>query len=82
MGSLDFILGEKSHANGPGGKVPVLYNGAAGGGKTHLLDPWGTPYQIVVKKAGDAQAKKDTLGNNMNAFMFMPNRNRPVASER
>ena len=77
---LDFILGEMDHAGGPNGKVPVLYNGAVVGGA--LLDPWGKPYEIQIKKRGSAQAKKDDLGNGLKTFVFLPNRNRPLANER
>ena len=75
-GDLDFILGMKSNASGPNGKVPVLYNGAVTRGK--IIDPWGTPYKIQVKDMGAALGTTDTLGNNMQTFMFMPNRNRVV----
>ena len=40
--SLDFLLGKKAD-------VPILYNAAiSGGGK--ILDPWGHPYRVTVKK--------------------------------
>lgn len=44
-GNLGFILGKVSSR---GSTVPVLYNAAITGGK--ILDPWGRPYRITVKK--------------------------------
>ena len=75
-GDLDFILGMKSHPNGPNGKVPVLYNGAVV--KGNIVDPWGRAYKIQVKDMGSALKSTDKLGNNMRTFMFMPNQNRVV----
>lgn len=44
-GKLGFILGKEKSRNSD---VPVLYNAAITAGK--ILDPWGNPYRITVKK--------------------------------
>lgn len=75
-GELDFILGMKSNSRGPDGKVPVLYNGAVVKGM--IRDPWGKPYRIQVKSIGSVLQTSDQLGNNLKAFMFVPNRNHAI----
>ena len=45
-GTLDFILGQGQKEGG--GTVPVLYNAQIKGGM--ILDPWGQPYEFMIKK--------------------------------
>jgi len=51
-GSLGFLLGNEAGTAAEGGqatKIPVLLMAQLkGGGK--MLDPWGTPYKITIKK--------------------------------
>ena len=56
--SLAIILGGAKTASGE--PSPVLYNAQITGGR--ILDPWGTPYEFIIKKVnppgqtGDGQA--------------------------
>ncbi|MDY5596194.1 MAG: type II secretion system protein [Kiritimatiellia bacterium] len=75
--ALQFILGGVQNRQG---KVPVLYNAAITGGS--LRDPWGNPYQYMVKQAGDAsQDSADTVGRSLSTYMFLPNLWRLKAGE-
>lgn len=66
VSSLGFILG---NANGRNGQVPVLYNAAADP-SGRILDPWGTPYKVTVRKVEDVTvAGADT----MKLKPFVPN---------
>lgn len=47
--SMSMILGGETSESGE--QVPVLYNAQIRNGQ--ILDPWGTPYQYMIKKAGD-----------------------------
>ena len=64
-GSLGFILGKVKSRNAD---VPVLYNAALTRGR--ILDPWGNPYRITVKKG-------ETINppgvNGVKIRMFYPN---------
>ena len=75
--ALQFILGGVQNRQG---KVPVLYNAAITRGS--LRDPWGKPYQYMVKQAGDAsQDSADTVGRSLSTYMFLPNLWRLKAGE-
>ncbi|MBO7684148.1 MAG: prepilin-type N-terminal cleavage/methylation domain-containing protein [Kiritimatiellae bacterium] len=52
-GAMSMILGGDS-AEG-GGEVPVLYNAHIVGGA--IRDPWGTPYQYMIRPAGEINPK-------------------------
>lgn len=69
-GKLGFILGKVKSRNSD---VPVLYNAALTGGK--ILDPWGHPYRITVKK-GDSINPPGV--NGVKIRMFYPNWHRVV----
>ena len=76
--SLDFILGGVQNKQG---NVPVLYNAAIVGGA--VRDPWGTPFQCMVKDSGDAaETSADGVGGGLSTFMYLPNLNRLKADER
>ena len=47
--SMSMILGGETSESGE--QVPVLYNAQIRNGQ--ILDPWGTPYQYMIKKAGN-----------------------------
>ena len=47
--SMSMILGGETSDSGE--QVPVLYNAQIRNGQ--ILDPWGTPYQYMIKSAGD-----------------------------
>ena len=58
--ALSMILGKEQTEGG--GQVPVLYNAQIRGGA--VVDPWGTPYQFMIKKLtendnGDGAARLD-----------------------
>ena len=77
-GNLAFILGGVQNKQG---NVPVLYNAAIVGGA--VRDPWGTPYQCIVKDSGDAaETSADRVGGGLTTFMYLPNLNRLKADER
>lgn len=71
---LDFILGRVSER---GQEVPVLFNAAVRGGK--ILDPWGHPYRITIKK-GDRIRPYGVP--NLNIGLFYPNWHRLGGGER
>ncbi|MBO7722130.1 MAG: prepilin-type N-terminal cleavage/methylation domain-containing protein [Kiritimatiellae bacterium] len=72
--NLGFILGKVKTRNSD---VPVLYNASITGGK--ILDPWGNPYRVTVRKGetitppGVGSAK---------IRMFYPNWHRLTGGER
>ena len=47
--SMKMILGGETSESGE--QVPVLYNAQIRNGQ--ILDPWGTPYQYMIKQAGN-----------------------------
>ena len=47
--SMSMILGGETSDSGE--QVPVLYNAQIRNGQ--ILDPWGTPYQYMIKQAGN-----------------------------
>ena len=47
--SMSMILGGETSDSGE--QVPVLYNAQIRNGQ--ILDPWGTPYQYMIKPAGN-----------------------------
>ena len=47
--SMSMILGGETSDSGE--QVPVLYNAQIRNGQ--ILDPWGTPYQYMIKSAGN-----------------------------
>lgn len=53
QGSLSMILGGENSDSGE--NVPVLYNAHIVGNK--VRDPWGKPYEFVIRKAGDIDGK-------------------------
>lgn len=63
--NLKYILGKTTSRNS---QVPVLYNAALKGGK--ILDPWGNPYRITVKKG---QKINPPSVNGVKIRMFYPN---------
>ena len=64
--NLKYVLGKVTQRNAP---VPVLYNASvAVGGQ--LLDPWGNPYRITVKKG---MTVKPSGVPNMELGIFYPN---------
>ena len=74
-GSIGFLLGSAS-----GDKVPALLMASLqAGGK--MLDPWGTPYKISVKK-GKAQINLRVAGKQMSMQYSLPNFYRVADGER
>ena len=63
--SLGFILGKVKARNSD---VPVLYNAAVTRGQ--ILDPWGNPYRVTVKK-GETINPPGVTG--VRVQMFYPN---------
>ena len=52
--SMSMILGGETSDSGE--QVPVLYNAQIRNGQ--ILDPWGTPYQYMIKPAGNITSSK------------------------
>lgn len=72
---LAFILGK---VTGRGGTtVPVLYNGAIKNG--FILDPWGNPYRVTIKKGEKVQPAGVP---DMSLKLFYPNWHRLSEGER
>lgn len=77
--SLGFLMGD---GTGPqsGGKMPVLLQAAlSSGGK--ILDPWGHPYLVTIKRGG-AQLKVKTVTGALNTGYYLPNFYRISEGER
>ncbi len=77
--SLGFLLGkENMQGQGQSGKMPVLYN-ASVSGNGQILDPWGNPYYVTIKKSSLQQEE----GNNLDfrSYVVLPNYNRRPADE-
>lgn len=77
--SLGFILGKENMQNqGQSGKMPVLFNAAVTrSGK--ILDPWGNPYYVTIKK--DTVSQQDNNRMSFNSYVVFPNYNRRPADE-
>lgn len=71
-GKIKFLLGETSE---DGRKVPVLFNAALKGDR--VLDPWGHPYRITIKKGRISGVQTKT----MKTCVFFPNYCRRQAGE-
>ena len=77
--SIGFILGNGGDAES-GGKIPVLLMAAlTSGGK--MIDPWGTPYRIRIKKSSLSYKPRATTGSLKSGF-FLPNIYRLAEGER
>ena len=63
-----------------GGKIPVLVMAALRAGDD-IRDPWGTTYQVTIKK-GDATVKIESASGSLNTGYFLPNFYRLSAKER
>ena len=63
-GNLNFILGQGEREGG--GQVPVLYNAQIRSGS--IRDPWGEPYEFIIKKMPPAEQS----GRSVN-FVTAPN---------
>ena len=53
--SMSMILGGETSDSGE--QVPVLYNAQIRNGQ--ILDPWGKPYQYMIKQAGNITPPRD-----------------------
>ena len=53
--AMAMILGGRTSDSGE--QVPVLYNAQIRNGQ--ILDPWGNPYQYMIKQAGSIQPPSD-----------------------
>ena len=84
-GNLGFLLGNGETGGGTagqngGGQLPVLLEAAlSGGGK--ILDPWGHPYLVTIRKGG-ATMKTKTATGALNTGYYLPNFYRISESER
>lgn len=75
--TLGFLLGEE---NGRSGKIPVLLQASlTGGGK--LLDPWGHPYLVTIKKTSQTPSFR-TMTGSMQTGYHLPNFFRVKEGER
>lgn len=77
--SLGFILGKENMQNqGQSGKMPILFNASVKkSGK--ILDPWGNPYYVTIKRDTLSQQNKNKLS--FNSYVVFPNYNRRPADE-
>lgn len=77
--SLAFLLG-KGGNDDSGERLPAtLMASLQAGGK--LLDPWGTPYKVTIKK-GDAQVRIESAAGSMKTGYYLPNFYRLSEEER
>lgn len=77
--SLGFLLGSGPNADS-GGKMPVLLMAALRSGE-NILDPWGEPYRVTIKK-GDATVKIESASGSLSTGYYLPNFYRLSAEER
>ena len=73
--SMKMILGGETSDSGE--QVPVLYNAQIRNGQ--ILDPWGTPYQYMIKQAGNITPPS---GSGYQAAPSLPNFYRLTNEER
>lgn len=77
--SLGFILGGENMQNqGQSGKIPVLFN-ASSRRDGKILDPWGRPYYVTIRK--DDVDQKDKNKVQFKSYVAFPNYNRRPASD-
>lgn len=74
--SLKMVLGGENTESGE--PAPVLYNAQLTGGQ--VLDPWGKPYEIIIKKVAEGQRQDD--GQKFVTAPILPNFNRLADEER
>ena len=74
-GSLDFIIGEKT----VNGEKIVLYNASFRGNV--MQDPWGRPYEVIVKESKPVEDQTPSGLNNLSSFVAFPNFNRRPADK-
>lgn len=78
-GTLGFLLGDGTVANG-GGQLPVLLQAAlTSGGK--ILDPWGHPYLVTIK-SGSVNLSLKTVTGSLKTGYWLPNFYRLSEDER
>lgn len=78
-GNLGFLVGD-GDAPKSGGRLPVLLEAAlSGNGK--ILDPWGHPYLVTIRK-GSATMKTKTATGTLNTGFYLPNFYRISEGER
>ena len=77
--NLGFILGKENMQNsGQSGKMPVLFN-ASVTRNGQILDPWGNPYYVTIKK--EKLEQKDNSKYKFKSFVAFPNYNRRPADD-
>lgn len=77
--SLGFILGKESaQVKGQRGDIPVLFN-AAVKKSGRILDPWGNPYYVTIRRDTLDQKNKNKM--NFESYVVFPNYNRRPADE-
>jgi len=75
--SIGFLLGKETSQ---GGQVPVLLMASlANGGK--MLDPWGHPYKVTIKKSSNS-VNFESMRQNLRTGFTMPNAYRLGEGER
>ncbi len=77
--TLGFILGKENLQNGQRGKIPVLFN-AASTRSGKILDPWGRPYYVTVRR-GTVDTEQDSTDGSVTSYVAFPNYNRRPADE-
>ncbi|MDO5318154.1 MAG: type II secretion system protein [bacterium] len=77
--SLGFILGKENRQNGQTGKMPILFNASVTRSK-RILDPWGNPYYVTIRK-GTVDQEQDKTDGNVTSYVTFPNYNRRPADE-
>lgn len=77
--SIGFILGAGGDAES-GGKIPVLLMASLTSGG-NMIDPWGTPYRITIKRDTLSYKPRATTGSLQSGF-FLPNWYRLSKGER
>lgn len=76
--SLSFILGEGKNAMS-GEKAPVLFEAANLSPKGEMLDPWGRPYYVTIRRG--VINPRNNSGNQLSSYVLIPNYNRRPARE-
>ena len=77
--SLAFLIGQGPSADS-GAKIPAIFMAQLRGGGT-LMDPWGTPYKVTIRK-GSAPVKIESAASSLYTGFFLPNFYRLSEKER